>query len=111
MVEDRVIKRDAERPRVVELLRIDARSRIARDVADVVRAGPARGQPRLGDALEHGERALRRDLPDLLVGGRGDVSVDAGERLGDRGYRLQIVGVADSVRVEKPADVAGVCRK
>src|SRR5205807_8293203 len=66
------------------LLRIDARGRIARDVADVVRAGAARGQPRLGDSLEHGERALRRDLPDLQVGARGDVRIAAAELLGDR---------------------------
>src|SRR6266480_6880517 len=104
MVEDRVIKRDAERPRVVELLRIDARSRIARDVADVVRAGPARGQPRLGDTLEHGERALRRDLPDLQVGARGDVRIAAAELLGDRGHRAQLVAVDDAVRVAQPAD-------
>src|SRR5213596_619845 len=103
MVEDRVIKRDAERPRVVELLRIDARSRIARDVADVVRAGPARGQPRLGDTLEHGERALRRDLPALQLGARGDVRIAAAELLGDRGYRAQLVAVDDAVRVAQPA--------
>src|SRR5206468_9899456 len=44
VVEDRVIQIQAERPRVVELQRIDAGGRVPGDVSDIVRARAARSE-------------------------------------------------------------------
>ena len=66
-----------ERPRINQLLRIDAGGRSASDITDVVGAGAARAEPQILHRLDHGDRIVRLDFPDLNVGARRDVRVAA----------------------------------
>ena len=74
-----------ERPRIDQLLRIDAGGRRAGDVADVVGAGAARAEPQILHRLDHGDRIVRLDFADLNVGARRDVRVAAAVTLGEVG--------------------------
>ena len=60
VIEDVVMQRARERPRVDQLLRIDAGGRAAGDVADIVGAGAARGEAEILQRRQHVEHALRR---------------------------------------------------
>ena len=68
---------------IEQLLRINARGRGARDVADVVRAGAARAQSDVLDALDQSHAVFGFDLPDLDVGAGGDVGVAAAVAFGE----------------------------
>ena len=73
------------RPRVDQLLRVDAGGRRAGDVADIVGAGAARAQAEILDRLDHGDGVLRLDLADLQIGARRDMGVAAAVALGEIG--------------------------
>ena len=74
--EERTVVEDVEmpcariRPRIDQLLRIDAGGRRAGDVADIVGAGAARAQAEILDRLDHGHGVLRLDLAHLQIGAR-----------------------------------------
>ena len=110
VVQDEVMQRSCVRPRVDQLLRIDPRGRAAGDVADVVRAGTARGQADLREAHQHLGRLVRPDLADLQVGARGDVGIAAAQVLGDRRHAAELVRVQDAARDAQPAHVGVLCR-
>jgi len=100
----------AERPRVVELLRIDARGRAAGDVADVVCTGAARGEPEFLHGEQQVDGMLCADLADLQVGAGRDVGVAAAEGLGRIGETAHLPGVQDAVGNAQPAH-EGVLRR
>src|SRR5438477_1207103 len=102
VVEDRVIQSEAERPRVVELERIDAGGRVPGDVSDIVRARAARSETSLGELLQHSQRVFRRDLADLQIGSRGNVRIAGAVLIGDLGVRAQFVRRYDAVRIPQP---------
>jgi hypothetical protein len=106
-----VIQLEAERPRVVELARVDAGGRAAGDVADVVRARAARGEPGVGEALQHLQCRRRPDLPHLQVGARRDVRVAAAEIPGDGRYSAKLFRIENSVRNAQPQHEAVLRRR
>ena len=93
------------RPGVDQLLRIDARGRTAGDVADVVRAGAARGKADLGQAHQHLGGFVRADLADLEIGARGDVGVAAPELRGDRRDAAELMRIEDTAWNAQPAHI------
>ena len=98
------------RPRVDQLLRIDAGGRRAGDVADVVGAGAARPEAEVLDALDHLDRVLRLDLADLQVGARRHMRVRPAAALGEIGDAGELPVLQDAVRDAQPAHV-GVLRR
>src|SRR6266536_2549980 len=70
MIQDRVMQLAAERPGVDQLVGGDAGGRASGDVAQIVGAGAARGQPEVLDRRQHVEDRLRADLAQLQIGPR-----------------------------------------
>ncbi len=92
-------------PRVDQLLRIDARRRRARDVANIVGARAARAQPELLHRLDHGDGVLGLDLAHLQVGAGGDMGIAAAVALGQIGDAGELPMGEDAVRHAQPAHV------
>ncbi len=103
MIEDVMMHRAAEGPRVDQLLRIDAGGRAAGDVADVVRARTARGKTERLHRRQQVDGVMGADLADLQVGARRDVGVAAAERLRRVGQPAHLPGVQDAVGDAQPA--------
>jgi hypothetical protein len=64
-VQDVVVQRADDRPGVDQLVRVDARGRVAGDIADVVRAGPLRDDAQVAEAVDHLRPLVGRDHADL----------------------------------------------
>ena len=73
----------AERHHVDEFMRVDARRGIRGEIADVVRARPARVQAHVLDALHKCRRVLRKNEPHLQIRTRRDLHVTGGDFLCD----------------------------
>ena len=95
---------------VEQFLRIDTRRRSARDVADVVGAGTARAQAEILDALDQGNRVLRRNFANLKVGAGGDMAERPAIALGQIGHAGELPMLEDAVRNPHPAHV-GILRR
>ena len=100
-----------ERPRIDQLLRIDAGGRSAGDIADVVGAGAARAQPQILHRLDHGDRIVRFDFADLNVGARRDVRVAAAVTLGEVGKTGELRRLEDAVRDPQSAHIRVLVRR
>src|SRR5205823_5021043 len=85
------------RPCVDELLRIDAGSGGAGDVADIISAGAARAQAEVLHRLDHAHRALRLDLAYLQVRARRHMRVAAAVFLGEIGDAGELPVLEDAV--------------
>src|SRR6516162_4825237 len=92
VVQNVVIELPGQRARIDQLLRIDAGSWAAGQIANVVGAGAARGQPQLVDRGQHLDGMRGPDLTDLEIGSGGDVEITAPEALGDRAQALCLMG-------------------
>lgn len=79
------MERAAERPGVVQLLRVDPSGGAAGQITDVVGSGAARGETQLVDRGQDGDRVCRADLADLQVGAGGNVDIAAPISFGDVG--------------------------
>ncbi|MGY4295026.1 hypothetical protein ACVWXN_003121 [Bradyrhizobium sp. i1.4.4] len=110
IVEDVVVPLTRIGARVDQFLRVDAGRRRPRHVADVVGARAARAQAEVLDALDQPDRILRRDLAELEIGARRDVTVRAAEIVGEIGKAGQLPVLHDAVRDAQPAHV-GVLRR
>ena len=97
MIEDVVVHGAAQRPRVVELLRIDAGGRAAGDVADIVRPRAARRETQILHREQQVDGMACRDLADLQIGARGDVGVAATEGVGGVGEAQHLPRRQDAV--------------
>ena len=95
---------------VENFLRIDPGRRRPRDVADVVGAGAARTQAEVLNALDQRHGVLRRDLPHLQIGARGDVAERAAQRLDQIGKPRKLPMLHDAVGNAQPAHV-GILRR
>ena len=93
------------RPRVDELLRIDAGGRRAGDIADIVGAGAARAEAEFHDAVDHLDGVLRLDLADLQIGAGGDVTIRPGAAVGEIGEARELPVLHDAVRNAQPAHI------
>jgi len=97
-------------PRIQNLLRIDTCGRRARDVADIVSAGAARAQAKVLNALDQGDRVLRRDLAHLQIRARRDVTIWPAQLFGEIGHAGKLPVLHDTVRNPQPAHV-GILRR
>ena len=111
LVEDVEMPFARVRPRVDQLLRIDAGGRRAGDVADVVGAGAARAEPEVLDRLHHGDGVLRLDLAHLQIGAGGDMGVAAAVALREVGDAGELPMREDAVRHPQPAHVGVLVRR
>ena len=103
VIEDVVMQLARQRPRIDQLLRIDAGGRAAGDVADIVGAGAARGEAELLQPFEHLDDALRLDLAELEIGARRDIGIAAGPALGERGNAGHLMRLQHAVGDAQPA--------
>ena len=103
VIEDVVMHRAAQRPRVDQLLRVDAGGRAAGDVADIVGARAARGEAERLHGEQQVDRMVGRDLADLQVGARRHVGIAAAEGVGGIGQAAHLPGVQDAVGHAQPA--------
>jgi hypothetical protein len=110
MIEDVIMELACERPRVDELGGIDAGGRAARDVADVVGAGAARGETQVLNCDQHVDGVRRADLADLHVGARRHIRIAAAPALGDVGDAAELHRGEDAVRHPQAAH-EGVLRR
>ncbi len=99
------------RPRVDQLLRVDARGRRTGDVADVVGAGAARAKTEILDRLDHRDRIGRLDFADLQIGTGGDMRIAAAITLGEIGHARELRGAENAVRDAQPAHVGILVRR
>ena len=97
MIEDVVVHRAAERPRIVDFLRIDAGGRAAGDVADIVGTRAARGEPQRLHRQKHVDGVRRADLADLQVGARRHIGIAAAEGIGGIRQATHLPGVEDAI--------------
>ena len=97
MIEDVELHVAAERARVVKLLRVDAGRRTAGNVADIVGARAARGEPHGLDRRQQIDRVTRADLADLQVRARRHVGIAAAERFRCVRQPAELPGVQDAV--------------
>src|ERR1043165_2267259 len=97
------------RPRVDQLLAVDAGRGRAGDIADVVGAGAARPQAEALDAFDHVDRVLRRDLADLQVRARRYMRIRTAAALREIGDTGELPVLQDAVRDAQPAHV-GILR-
>ena len=110
VVEDVEVPLARMRPRVQQLLRIDAGGRRAGDVADVVGAGAARPQAEILDRLDHVGRVLRLDLAQLQIRARRHMRIGTAEFFGDVGDAGKLPVLENAVRNAQAAHV-GVLRR
>ena len=103
MIEDVMMHGAAQRPRIVELLRIYAGGRAAGDVADIVGARAARGQSEILHCQQEVDRGLRGNFTDLQVGPRRHVGIAAAERIRRIGQATHLPGVQDAIGDAQPA--------
>ena len=114
---ERALVEDVEMPfagvgaGVDQLLRIDARGRRACDVADVVGARAARGEPEVLDRLDHGDGVARLDLAHLQIGAGGDVGIAAAVALREVGDPGKLPMGQNAVRHPQPAHVGILVRR
>ena len=111
VVEDELTERVGQRKRVDELVRVHAAGGVAGEVADVVRAGPARVQADALDAADELHGVLRLDEPHLQVGPRGDLDVAAGEPVGDVGELAELEAVELAARDAQARHVGLLVRR
>ena len=97
VIEDVVVHGAAERPRVVDLLRVDAGGRAAGDVADIVGARAARGEAQRLHRQQHVDGVRRADLADLQVGAGRHIGIAAAEGVGGIGQAAHLPGAQDAV--------------
>jgi hypothetical protein len=92
MIKDVVVKLAGQWAAIDQFLRIDTGAGAAGQVANVVGAGAARGQPKLVNRRQHGDRMLSSDLADLQIGSGRDVEIAAAVVLGDRAQAPCLIG-------------------
>ena len=111
VVDDDLRQLLAERQRVDQFVRINARRGIRRDVADVVRARALAAQAHRLDAAQKLRRVLRLDEAQLQVGPRGDLDVAAGQLLRNLGRLAQLKRLEHAAGNFQPAHelLAGGC--
>ena len=97
VIEDVVVHGAAERPRVVDFLRVDAGGRAAGDVADIVGARAARGEAQRLHRQQHVDGVRRADLADLQVGAGRHIGIAAAEGVGGIGQAAHLPGAQDAV--------------
>ncbi len=93
----------AQRPRVVEFLRVDAGGRAAGNVADIVGARATCGETEFLYGQQKIDRVLRRNLANLQVGARRHIGIAAAERIRRIGQAAHLPGVQDAVGNAQPA--------
>ena len=93
----------AKRQRIDQLVRVNARSGITGDIADVVRAGAARVQADALDAAQHLRSILRFDEAKLKIGARGDLDAARREFLRNPRQFAQLKRFHDAARNAQPA--------
>lgn len=102
-VEDMVLKPLAQIARVDQLLRIDPRGRAAGDVADIVGAGSARGQPQFLQLDQEIRRILWRDLADLEVIARRHMRIATAHLLRKIGKAAHLAQIEHAMMYAQPA--------
>ena len=110
MVQNVVVQLAGERPRVDQLLRVDAGGGAAGDVADVVGARAARGEAEILHPRQHVEDVRRADLADLQIGARRHIGIAAAEPLRERGKAGELMRRENAVGHAQPAH-EGVLRR
>ncbi len=95
---------------VDQFLRIDARRRRARDVADVVGAGTARAQAKILNTLDQRHRVLRRNFTDLKIGAGRDMAKRTAQFLGEIGKPCELPVLENAVGNAQAAHI-GVLRR
>jgi len=98
VVQNVMVERAGQRPRIDQLVRIDAGGGAAGQVADVVGARTARGKAELLDRLQDLDRVGGADLADLQIGAGRDVEVAGAETQGDVGKPCRLTGRQDAAR-------------
>ncbi len=105
-VQDVVVPVARVRPRVEQLLGVDAGRCRTRDVADVVRTGAARNDAEVGQPLDEMRRTLGRDLPNLKVAARRHMGISAAVAVGQVRDRRELPLFEDAVMDPQAAHVA-----
>ena len=98
MLQNGVVELATQRPRVDQLVGVDAGGGAAGDVAQIVGAGAPSREAEILDRGQHVEDRLRTDLAQLQVGPGGHVGIGAGVSFRDIGDAAQLMGVEDPVR-------------
>ena len=95
-----------EGARVDQLLRVDAGGGRASDIANVVRAGAAVEDAKVGQSHQDIGRIAGADLANLKVRARRYVGVAPAVRLGEVRHAAKLPRIDDAARKAKPAHIA-----
>jgi hypothetical protein len=103
VIEDVVMHLSRQRPRVEDLVRIDARRRAGGDVANIISTRAAIDDAQIDQTHEQIRRVSRSDLADLQIGAGGDINMAGAEVIREISKAAKLIRIGHAARKSQPA--------